>query len=115
MGSPFTRKPPSTDPDESRLKVSTPKGSAAGATAVGVSMKRSVDQMGVTRTARTLRRVNQTEGFDCQGCAWPDPDPEHRHPIEFCENGAKAVAEEATQRRLAPEFFATYSVDDLSD
>jgi molybdopterin-dependent oxidoreductase alpha subunit len=115
MASSFARKPPSTDPDESRLKVSKPKDSAAGATAVGVSMKRSVDQMGVMRTARTLLKVNQHDGFDCQGCAWPDPHPEHRNSVEFCENGAKAVAEEATRRQVGPDFFATHSVDDLAD
>jgi molybdopterin-dependent oxidoreductase alpha subunit len=113
MPSPFARQPPGADPDESRLSVSRPKSSAAGAKAVAVTMKRSIDQMGVTRTAKTLRRVNKADGFDCQGCAWPDPDPEHRHAAEFCENGAKAVAEEATQRRLGHEFFATYSIDDL--
>jgi molybdopterin-dependent oxidoreductase alpha subunit len=113
MASPFARRPPGRDPDESRLSVSRPKTSAAGAKAVAVTMKRSVDQMGITRTAKTLRRVNKADGFDCQGCAWPDPDPEHRHAAEFCENGAKAVAEEATQRRLGHDFFATYSVDDL--
>ena len=46
--------------------------------------------------AQTLLRLNQADGFDCPGCAWPDPDPDHRHTAEFCENGAKAVAEEAT-------------------
>ncbi len=115
MASPFARQAPGTDPDESRLSVKKPKRSAAGATAVAVTVKRAVDQMGVKRTAQTLRRVNKADGFDCQGCAWPDPDPEHRHSAEFCENGAKAVAEEATQRRLGSEFFATYSVDDLAD
>ncbi|HEU0286962.1 MAG TPA: FdhF/YdeP family oxidoreductase, partial [Nocardioidaceae bacterium] len=115
MASPFARKAPGTDPDESRLKVSKPKASAAGASAVGISMKLAVDQMGVGRTARTLLKVNQTKGFDCQGCAWPDPDPEHRHSAEFCENGAKAVAEEATQRRVGAEFFAAHSVDELAE
>ena len=76
-------------------------------------MKRSLDQMGATRTARTLLRLNQVDGFDCQGCAWPDPDPEHRHTAEFCENGAKAVAEEATTDRCKPSFFAEHSIEDL--
>ena len=65
--------------------------------AVTVAMRRSLSEMGPVRTARTLLRVNQADGFDCLSCAWPDPDPEHRHRAEFCENGAKAVAEEATQ------------------
>ena len=69
--------------------------------------------MGVKRTALTLLRVNQKDGFDCPGCAWPEP--EHRHTAEFCENGAKAVAEEATLRRVTPEFFAAHPVADLAD
>src|SRR5690606_32444195 len=60
----------------------------------------------------TLARVNQPHGFDCPGCAWPEPG--HRSPAEFCENGAKAVAEEATLRRVTPEFFARHSISDLS-
>ena len=69
--------------------------------------------MGPTRTARTLLRLNQAEGFDCMSCAWPDPDVGHRHTAEFCENGAKAVAEEATKARATPEFFARHSIAEL--
>ena len=75
---------------------------AAGIPAVAVAMKRAIESMGVTRTARTLLKLNQVDGFDCQGCAWPDPDPAHRHTAEFCENGAKAVAEEATTDHILP-------------
>ena len=55
--------------------------------------------------------MNQKDGFDCPGCAWPEEDK--RHIAEFCENGAKAVAEEATLRRVGPEFFAEHSVAEL--
>ncbi len=99
--------------DESALEVGGKAHTAAGLTAVGVAMKRAVEEMGVARTAKTLTKLNQVDGFDCQGCAWPDPDPEHRHTAEFCENGAKAVAEEATRDRVGPEFFARHSIDDL--
>ena len=78
------------------------------------SLRMSQQQMGVRRTALTLLRVNQDKGFDCPGCAWPDGDAPRRHVAEFCENGAKAVAEEATLRRVTPEFFAEHSVDDLA-
>jgi molybdopterin-dependent oxidoreductase alpha subunit len=98
---------------EDELKVGSAKDHAAGPTAVAVSMKRSLQQMGLKRTAQTLLRLNQAEGFDCMSCAWPDPDPGHRHPAEFCENGAKAVAEEATRARATPEFFAQHSISDL--
>jgi molybdopterin-dependent oxidoreductase alpha subunit len=88
---------------------------AAGVTAVAVAMRRAVGQMGPVRAAQTLARINQVDGFDCQGCAWPDPDAGHRHAAEFCENGAKAVAEEATRELLDREFFARHSVADLAE
>jgi formate dehydrogenase major subunit len=101
------------DVDEKNLEVHGQKHAAAGVTAVAVSMKRSLEQMGPTRTARTLLKLNQADGFDCMSCAWPDPDPDHRHTAEFCENGAKAVAEEADTNRVGPEFFAEHSLEDL--
>jgi len=70
--------------------------------------------MGPTRTARTLLRLNQSDGFDCMGCAWPDPAPGERKRAEFCENGAKAVAEEATKARADREFWAAHSVAELA-
>ncbi|MCY7396105.1 MAG: FdhF/YdeP family oxidoreductase, partial [Nocardioides sp.] len=108
-------RPPVRDVDDSDLEVSAPKRSAAGVPGVLTALKMAVDQMGVVRTARTLLRVNQDDGFDCQGCAWPDPPAGHRHTAEFCENGAKAVAEEATVRRVGPEFFAEHPISDLAE
>ncbi len=96
---------------EGDLDVRHQKEHAAGPTAVAVSMKRAVEQMGPARAARTLLSLNQLDGFDCTSCAWPDPD--HRHVAEFCENGAKAVGEEATTDRADPEFFARYSLEEL--
>ncbi|MDT7689644.1 MAG: hypothetical protein QOE46_2403 [Acidobacteriota bacterium] len=87
--------------------------SSGGLPAVWSSMKHAVREMGVVRSARTLSKLNQKDGFDCPGCAWPDPDGERSH-TEFCENGAKAVAEEATTRRVTPDFFREWSVADLS-
>ncbi|PPJ24817.1 FdhF/YdeP family oxidoreductase [Nocardia nova] len=107
------RTPPTRDIDEAKLAVTPPKEQAAGVTAVAVALDRAVEEMGIVRTARTLTRVNQRHGFDCPGCAWPEPTG-HRRPAEFCENGAKAVAEEATLRTVTPEFFATHSLDDLA-
>jgi molybdopterin-dependent oxidoreductase alpha subunit len=106
-------KPPRDDVDETRLKVSEPKKWAAGVTGVVVSAERAYQQMGATRTVRALRLLNQQEGFDCPGCAWPDPQG-HRKIAEFCENGAKAVAEEATLRKVGPEFFAEHPVSELA-
>ncbi|WOQ70195.1 FdhF/YdeP family oxidoreductase [Microbacterium limosum] len=104
-------KPPTTDIDESRLHVTRPKKVAVGVPAVLHALQIANEQMGVTRSIRTLMQVNQKDGFDCPGCAWPEEDK--RHIAEFCENGAKAVAEEATVRRVGPDFFATHSMEDL--
>lgn len=109
-----SRQVPTRDIDETEVEVDSTSHAAAGVTAVAVAMRRAIGQMGVRRTATTLTRLNQVDGFDCQGCAWPDPAAGHRHVAEFCENGAKAVAEEATRQLLDREFFATHSVEDLA-
>lgn len=105
-------KPPKGDPVQDAPQVAEVQHAAAGLPAVGHSLRMAQQQMGVRRTALTLLRVNQKDGFDCPGCAWPEP--EHRHTAEFCENGAKAVAEEATLRRVTPDFFAAHPVADLA-
>ena len=84
---------------------------AAGLPAIAKTMQVAFTEMGVVRGLGTLLRVNQVDGFDCMGCAWPDP--AERSVAEFCENGAKAVAEEATTRRAGPSFFREHSVADL--
>ncbi len=104
-------KPPTTDIDEARVRVTGPKQVAVGVPAVLHALQIANEQMGVRRSVETLLRVNQKDGFDCPGCAWPEEDK--RHIAEFCENGAKAVAEEATLRRVTPKFFATHSLDEL--
>ncbi|EFP68069.1 MAG: FdhF/YdeP family oxidoreductase [Ralstonia sp.] len=63
--------------------------------------------------AKTMLSANQPDGFDCPGCAWPDRD--HASTFEFCENGVKAVAAEATSRRTTPEFFAQHTVRELAE
>jgi formate dehydrogenase major subunit len=111
----MTRKPPRSDIDENDLEITGAQEHAAGPTAVAVTMKRAIEQMGLRRTTATLRKLNQVDGFDCQGCAWPDPSPEHRHHAEFCENGGKAVTEEATLRRVGREFFAAHPIAELRE
>ncbi|MEN4474640.1 FdhF/YdeP family oxidoreductase [Mycolicibacterium cosmeticum] len=100
--------------DERDVSVTGAKHEAAGVKAVMVSMQRGLEQMGPARTLAALSRLNQRHGFDCPGCAWPE---EHggRKLAEFCENGAKAVAEEATKRRVTADFFARHSVAELAD
>ena len=94
------------------LKFGKPKTTAAGIPAVISSAKHSLKNMGIKNTIKTLRMVNQQDGFDCPGCAWPDP--EHRSSFEFCENGAKAVADEAMQANVDERFFEKYSINQLS-
>ncbi|MBO9523299.1 MAG: FdhF/YdeP family oxidoreductase [Nocardioidaceae bacterium] len=98
--------------DEDTLSLSKPRTKAAGVEAVAVSLNRALEQMSPLRAARALSRVNHRHGFDCPGCAWPEENG-RRRPAEFCENGAKAVAEEATQRVVDRSFFARHSLDDL--
>ena len=108
----MTTKAPRTDPVE-EPRITHPEDYAAGWPAVGITFKRSFDEMGVWSTAKTLIKLNKKEGIDCPGCAWPDP--EHRKTAEFCENGAKHVAAEATLRRVTAEFFREHSLTDLRD
>ena len=86
---------------------------AGGFPAILSTLKATTEEMGLVRGARTLLQINQSGGIDCPGCAWPEPDQERSH-FEFCENGARHVADEATTKRVTPEFFKTWSVADLS-
>ncbi len=99
--------------DAGAIRVGTPKRSAVGMPAIASSMEHALEEMGVRRSLKVLTRVNHDGGFDCPSCAWPDPDPEHRRLAEFCENGAKAVAWEATRKRVDAGFFARHSVAEL--
>ncbi|MGB1260206.1 MAG: FdhF/YdeP family oxidoreductase [Akkermansiaceae bacterium] len=93
-------------------KVGKPKTSAAGAAAVASSMNHVMRTAGPVRGTKALLDLNQKDGFDCPSCAWPDPD-DHRAVTEFCENGAKAIASEATTRQIDRSFFRKHSVADL--
>ncbi len=86
---------------------------AAGLAAVAKTTKFAVAGVGPVKGTKLLLNVNQKDGFDCQSCAWPSPDGD-RHTFEFCENGAKAIADEATPKRCDPAFFARHSVADLA-
>jgi molybdopterin-dependent oxidoreductase alpha subunit len=87
-------------------------GSAGGVPAVVETARFVWGRMGVIRGTQAMLQVNQVDGFDCQSCAWPSPD-ERRHIAEFCENGAKAVSDEGTRKRVSPQFFEKHSVQDL--
>ena len=89
--------------DKSKTRQKAAKKSAAGIPAIISTTKHSLRKMGLIKSLKTLSLVNQKEGFDCPGCAWPDP--EHRTSFEFCENGAKAVADEAMNKKIGSKFF----------
>ena len=84
------------------IKVTNPSESAAGIKGVLVALNHTIGQMGTVRAMKALAKLNQKKGFDCPGCAWPDPDDKRSLFAEYCENGAKAVAEEATLMRADP-------------
>src|SRR5476651_1948584 len=96
------------------LKVTEPKEWAAGVTAVWAAFKDVLEEENPVRGIRALLHMNQKKGFDCSSCAWPDPDDDRSPIAEYCENGAKALAWEATNKKLTAEFFAANSVADLS-
>ncbi|TQF06345.1 FdhF/YdeP family oxidoreductase [Kitasatospora acidiphila] len=100
------------DPSD-HLTVTPPKTWATGLPAVAHALEYSLSQTSVRRTALTLLNVNQVKGFDCPGCAWPEPKPGRRHRNEYCENGAKHVNDEATSRRIHADFFREHSIAEL--
>lgn len=101
-------------PDESdKLRVGVHKHVAAGLPAVVSSAKHVFGKAGIARGTRVMLKLNQKGGIDCSSCAWPEPDG-RRSIAEFCESGAKAIADEAMTLQITPEFFKQHSVAELS-
>ena len=95
------------------LELKAPSEVAAGILGVKEALRHGVKEMGIARTMRALLEMNQEDGFRCPSCAWPVP--EHPSKIaEYCENGAKALADEATTEKIGAAFFAKHSVEALS-
>ena len=108
--------PNSENPEKfTGLQLSHPKQAAAGVEAILVSAKHVLAEMDPVRGVRALLGLNQVKGFDCPGCAWPDPDDDRSKIGEYCENGVKAIAEEATSKKLTAKFFQDNSVAELAD
>ena len=106
--------PSALTPEElADLKVGPRKTKAAGLGAIVHSMEHIARESGLVRGNQILLQLNQKDGFDCPGCAWPDPS-DARSRFEYCENGAKAVAEETTLARVTPEFFAQHSLSEIA-
>ncbi|MGY6650141.1 FdhF/YdeP family oxidoreductase [Wenyingzhuangia sp. IMCC45574] len=98
--------------NNNNLKIKQQANYAAGVKAVFISLQQILSRMSFKNSFKVLQKLNQKKGVDCPGCAWPDPD--HRSKLgEFCENGVKAIAEEAMEQHANPEFFAKYSVEEL--
>lgn len=96
------------------LKLTKVERWAAGVPAVQASISDLIREKTLIRGARALFKMNQFGGFDCPSCAWPDPDDDRSWVAEYCENGAKALAEEATTKKITTDFFKQNSVYDLA-
>ena len=106
--------PAAQPPDDSKdVREGSRYDVAAGLPGVYQAMRFAIGKMGPVRGVSELLKLNQKTGFDCQSCAWPSPD-EHRSVAEFCENGAKALADEAMTKHITRDFFAAHSVADLA-
>ncbi|MFT7157946.1 MAG: anaerobic selenocysteine-containing dehydrogenase, partial [Parvicella sp.] len=97
------------------FKVIDKKEKAVGLPAVSASLKHISEEIGLVQGMKVLAKMNQKGGFDCPGCAWPDPDGHRSKLGEYCENGAKAIAEEATTKRVDPDFFSKHSVEEMAE
>ena len=101
-------------PDEAGdLKTSPSATGAGGPGAVFSSLKHLYREGGIIRSTSAMLKANQLDGFDCPGCAWPES-VDHRGKIEFCENGAKAIAEEITTQRVDGAFFENKTLSSIS-
>lgn len=95
------------------IKLGEPVRVAAGFLGVKEALRHGFKEMGVLRAMRALLEMNQEDGFECPSCAWPDPEKASKF-AEYCENGAKALADEATTKRIDSHFFAAHSIEELS-
>ena len=96
------------------IVLKKPANYAAGFKGVSVALDHAIKEMGMIKAMQTFAKLNQKNGFDCPGCAWPDPDDKRSLFAEYCENGVKAVAEEATSKRTDLSFFEKHSISELS-
>lgn len=111
-----TKKPTELTPEKFEgLKTTEVPDYAAGVKALTSSFAHLYEEMGIPKAMRLLNKMNQKGGFDCPGCAWPDPDDHRTFMAEYCENGVKAIAEEATEKKVDEAFFKKHSIQELGD
>ena len=109
------RTPGAQSPEEqAQVKLRAPDRVAAGMHALAETLKFTARETGFARAISDWLKINKKDGFDCQSCAWPNPDRD-RHVFEFCENGVKALTSEATKKQIGPEFFRKHSIADLQE
>ena len=109
------RTPGAQPPEEqAQVKLRAPDRVAAGMHALAETLKFTARETGFARAISDWLKINKKDGFDCQSCAWPNPDRD-RHVFEFCENGVKALTSEATKKQIGPEFFRKHSIADLQE
>ena len=95
------------------LRLDKPAAYAAGPWAVKKTLDHLLSEMGPVRAFKAINAMNKVDGFDCPGCAWPDPDDKRSVLGEYCENGAKALAEEATLSTVGADFFGKHSIAEM--
>lgn len=111
----MTKKTTAQPPEKlTGIKLEKIPSSSVGPKAIASALSHIKNEVGIIKGIGLLKNLNQKDGFDCPGCAWPDPDEKRAFLAEYCENGAKAVSEEATKNRISAPFFATYSVQELA-
>jgi len=94
------------------LNFDGPKTFAGGIDSVINSLSYLYKETGISRSRKIISAFNQEKGFECPGCAWPNPDCNRSH-FEFCESGAKNLSSEATTKQVDPDFFQRWSLHDL--
>lgn len=102
---------PNTNDD---LQLKKPPSNSVGLPAILGSVQYMKKYMDMPEALKASLKMNQKGGFDCAGCAWPDPDDDRSVLGEYCENGIKALAEEASSKKADPDFFAKHSLKELS-
>lgn len=97
------------------LKTKTPPTNSVGFTSIKAALGQVIKYLNLSDAIKIAKNLNQKGGFDCPGCAWPDPDDDRSSLGEFCENGLKAMAEEAQNKTIGREFFSKHSVEELAE
>jgi molybdopterin-dependent oxidoreductase alpha subunit len=115
----MTKKRPFVNPENPETLLHLKRGhnakAAAGLKGVKVAVQHVLNEMGPARAGKSLFALNQKGGIDCPSCAWPDPDDDRSVLGEYCENGAKAIAEEATSKKVTAAFFEKHAISALSE